>query len=77
MGVKPPEMFHLSKALHEKCPYLEFFWSVFSLIWTEYREMRSICFRNLRFTEFWKLYLQMHLCNFCSFKYIGMHFSLS
>ena len=27
--------------LHEKCPYLEFFWSVFSRIWTEYREIQS------------------------------------
>ena len=77
MGVKPPEMFHLSKALHEKCPYSEFFWSVFSRIWTEYGEMRSICFGNRRFTEFWKLYLQVLLCNFCSFKYRGMYFSLS
>ena len=23
-------------ALREKCPYSEFFWSVFSRIWTEY-----------------------------------------
>ena len=23
-------------SLHEKCPYLEFFWSVFSHIWPEY-----------------------------------------
>ena len=26
--------------LPEKCPYSEFFWSVFSRIQTEYREMR-------------------------------------
>ena len=25
--------------LLEKCPYSEFFWSVFSLIWTEHGEM--------------------------------------
>ena len=25
-----------SRALREKCPYSEFFWSVFSRIWTEY-----------------------------------------
>ena len=29
-------------ALREKCPYSEIFWSVFSRIWTEYREIRSI-----------------------------------
>ena len=27
--------------LYEKCPYLEFFWSVFSRIWTEYGEIES------------------------------------
>ena len=27
--------------LREKCPHLEFFWSVFSRIRTEYRELRS------------------------------------
>ena len=25
--------------LREKCPYLEFFWSIFSRIWTEYGEI--------------------------------------
>ena len=33
-------------SLHEKCPYLEFLWPVFSRIWTEYGEvlhMRSEC----------------------------------
>ena len=25
--------------LRKKCPYLEFFWSVFSRIWTEYRDL--------------------------------------
>ena len=29
-----------SLSLHEKCPYSAFFWSVFSLIRTEYREIR-------------------------------------
>ena len=28
----------LKRALREKCPYLEFFWSIFSCIWTEYRK---------------------------------------
>ena len=28
-------------SLREKCPYSEFFWSVFSCIWTEYGEMQS------------------------------------
>ena len=27
-------------SLHEKCPFSEFFWSVFSHIGTKYREMR-------------------------------------
>ena len=29
------------RALREKCPYLELFWSAFSRIRTEYREIRS------------------------------------
>ena len=29
-----------SVALHEKCLYSEFFWSVFSHIWTEYGKIR-------------------------------------
>ena len=28
--------------LREKCPYSEFFWSVFSGIWTEYGEIQGI-----------------------------------
>ena len=28
-------------SLRKKCPYSEFFWSVFSRIWTEYGEIRS------------------------------------
>ena len=28
--------YNLTNALPEKCPYLEFFWSVFSRIWIEY-----------------------------------------
>ena len=28
--------------LREKCPYLEFFWSEFSHIWTEYEEILHI-----------------------------------
>ena len=28
--------------LREKCPYSEFYWSVFSPIWTEYEEIQSI-----------------------------------
>ena len=31
----------ICSALREKCPYLELFWSKFSHIWTEYREIRS------------------------------------
>ena len=29
-------------ALCKKCPYSEFFWSVFPRIWTGYEEIRSI-----------------------------------
>ena len=32
-------MQYKSIALHEKCPYSELFWSAFSRIWTEYREI--------------------------------------
>ena len=31
--------------LREKCPYSEFFWSIFSRIWTEHAEIRSISAR--------------------------------
>ena len=31
----------LVQSLHEKCPYSEFFWSLFSRIWTEYGKIRS------------------------------------
>ena len=34
--------------LRQKCPYLEFFWSVFSRIRTKYREMRSISSHSVR-----------------------------
>ena len=30
------------KLLRGKCPYLEFFWFVFSIIWTEYGEILRI-----------------------------------
>ena len=33
---------HTSETLREKCPYSEFFWSVFSRIQTKYGEIRSI-----------------------------------
>ena len=32
----------LQSSLREKCPYSEFFWSVFSRIWTEYGEILLI-----------------------------------
>ena len=32
----------MTDGLREKCPYSEFFCSVFSRIWTEYGEIRSI-----------------------------------
>ena len=31
--------FRLRLAPHEKCPYSEFFWSVFSRVWSEYGEI--------------------------------------
>ena len=38
--------FVLNRALRKKCPYSELFWSVFSRIWTEYEEIRSIKIRT-------------------------------
>ena len=38
-------------SLHKKCPYLELFWSVFSHIWTEYGEIRSISPYSARMRE--------------------------
>ena len=40
-----------SFALHEKCPYSEFFWSVFSRIRTEYREILRISPYSVRMWE--------------------------
>ena len=36
------------KALREKCPYLELFWSSFFRIWTQYEEVRLIFSPNTR-----------------------------
>ena len=33
------------------CPYLEFFWSVFSHIWTEYEEIHRIYLYSVRMRE--------------------------
>ena len=38
-------------ALREKCPYSEFFWSVFSRIRTEHREIRSISPHSIQMRE--------------------------
>ena len=38
-------------ALRKKSPYSEFFWSVFSRIWTEYSETRSISPYSVRMKE--------------------------
>ena len=35
----------------ENCPYLEFLWSVFSRIWTEYREIFRISPYSFRMRE--------------------------
>ena len=41
-----------SHILREKCPYLEFFWSVFSRVWTEYGEILSQPSKLLIFSRF-------------------------
>ena len=38
-------------SLREKCPYSEFFWSVFSCIRTEYGERQSISPYSVRMRE--------------------------
>ena len=38
-------------SLREKCPHSEFFWSVFSRIWIEYGEIRSISPYSVRMRE--------------------------
>ena len=38
-------------SLREKCPYTEFFWSVFSRIRTEYGEIRSVSPYSVRMRE--------------------------
>ena len=42
---------YLNPSLRKKCPYSEFFWSVFSRIWTEYGEIRSISPYSVRMRE--------------------------
>ena len=37
--------------LRDKCLYLEFFWSVFSSIWTEYGEILRISMYSVRMRE--------------------------
>ena len=39
------------RTLRKRCPYLELFWSVFSRIRTEYREIRSISRYSVRMRE--------------------------
>ena len=43
--------FNKCLTLPEKCPYWEFFWSVFSRIWTEYGEIRSISLYLVRIRD--------------------------
>ena len=31
----------LGRTMHEKCPNMEFWWSVFSCFWTEYKNLRT------------------------------------
>ena len=42
---------HLRFSLCEKGPYSEFFWFIFSRIWTSYREIRSISPYSVRMRE--------------------------
>ena len=54
------------------CPYLEFFWSVFPHIWTEYGEIRSLSIYSVRMredkdqknSEYWCFSRSVHLINF-------------
>ena len=51
-----PEINHgqrknINISLRKKCQYSEFFWSVFSRIWTEYGEIRSISSCSVRIWE--------------------------
>ena len=50
MSSKAHDLFN-SCTLREKCPYLEFFWSVFSHIWTEYGEILRISPYSVRMRE--------------------------
>ena len=42
---------YVTYALRKKCPYSELFWSVFSHIWTESGEIRSISPYSIRMRE--------------------------
>ena len=49
-SLQPGILLHWS--VPKKCPYLEFFWSVFCHIWTKYGEIRiSLCIQS----ECWKI----------------------
>ena len=41
----------MKDTLREKCPYSEFFWSIFSHIWTEYGEILRISPYSVRMRE--------------------------
>ena len=40
-------------SLRDKYPYFEFFWSIFSRIWTEYKEMLRISPYSVQVQENW------------------------
>ena len=44
---------YINVSLHKKCPYLGLFWSVFSRIWSEYREIWSISPHSVQMREMW------------------------
>ena len=62
-------MFSMTHTLRKKCPYSEFFWSVFSSIKTKYRDIRSFIKKEIPpqvfFWEYWWIfkntYFEEHL----------------
>ena len=61
---------YTSEALRDKCRNTEFFWFVFSGIWTEYGEIRSISLYSVRMRKntdhkklrIWTLFAQLGVC---------------
>ena len=49
--LRHPEFQYWNPTLYEKCPYSEFFWSVFSRNWTEFRPEKLWIWKL--FTQYW------------------------